>query len=153
MRRFLEDQVLILLSHTADYANHFCRAISFAELQSSQSAVDFVFRVLPNTAGVEEHCIGIFWTVCQPITFTTQSSDDQFAVQHIHLAANGFDVEQPVVGLAGSVVWLRHQILAGRNETNGAAANSDLRNWNGLRTARVPCTGRWPCRFSRGPRP
>ena len=97
MGGFLKDQFLILLSHAADDPDDLLRAIAFTVFQTPQCAVDFVFCVFANAAGVEQNGICVFGVVCQQVAFATQCSDNQFAVQHIHLAANGFDVQSTIV--------------------------------------------------------
>ena len=98
MGRSLKDQILILLRHASHDADNFGRPISFAELQSTERAVDFMFGMFPHTAGVEQHGVGIPGIVGQFISFFAQRRDNQFAVQHVHLAANGFDVNTTVMG-------------------------------------------------------
>jgi hypothetical protein len=99
VRGFLKDQVLIFLGHAADDADDFGGAIAFAEFEASEGAVDFVFGVFTDAAGIEDDCVGLFGVVGELVAVAAQGGDYQFAVQHIHLAADGFDVEEPVVGL------------------------------------------------------
>jgi len=105
---FVKDEVLIFLSHAADDADDFCRPVAFAEFESSECAVDFVFGVLANAAGIEDDGIGIFGVVGELVAVAAQRGDYQFAVQHVHLAADGFDIKEPVVGLFGLVCGLGH---------------------------------------------
>lgn len=62
---FLKDEVLIFLGHAADDADDFGGAVAFAVFKSPESAVDFVFGVFADAAGVEDDGIGIFGIVCE----------------------------------------------------------------------------------------
>ena len=97
VRSFLKDQILILLGHAAHYANHLLRPSSLAELQAAQSTVDLVLRVFTHAAGIEQNRVGFFGIVRQFVTIFAQRGNDQFAVQHVHLAANSFDIKSSVM--------------------------------------------------------
>ena len=61
--------------------------------QVAQGAVDLVFGVLPNAAGVEQDRVRLLDRVHQLIAVLPEAGHHHFAVQHIHLAADGFDVD------------------------------------------------------------
>ena len=65
---------------------------SFVVPYLAQRAVDLVLGVLPDAAGVEQDRIGLLRIVHQGVTVVPQAGDDHFAVQDVHLAADGFDV-------------------------------------------------------------
>ena len=97
MRGLLKDQILILLGHAAHHANHLLRPGSLAELQTAQSTVDLVLRVFTHATGVEQNRVGFFGIVRQFVTIFAQRGNNQLAVQHVHLAANSFDIKSPVM--------------------------------------------------------
>ena len=99
VRGFLKDEVLVFLGHAPDDADDFGGAVAFAVFESPEGTVDFVFGVFANAAGIEDDGISIFGAVGELVAVAAQCGDYQFAVQHVHLAADGFDVEEPVVGL------------------------------------------------------
>jgi hypothetical protein len=93
VRRTFENPLLVLLSHTAQDADDLFGMFVFQTAESSQRAVDFVLGVLPDTARVEQNRVGLLWFVRKLVASLAQVGDDQLAVQHVHLAANRFDVQ------------------------------------------------------------
>ena len=93
VRRPLEDQLLILLCHAAQHADDLMRVAIFGVLQPSQGAVDFVFGMLPHAAGVEQDRVGLGGRVDQFVALLAQRRHHQLAIEHVHLAADGFDVQ------------------------------------------------------------
>ena len=61
--------------------------------QAAKGAVDFVLGVLADAASVEQDDVGGGGLVGQFIALSAQTADHQLAVEYVHLAANGFDVE------------------------------------------------------------
>ena len=62
--------------------------------QLSQPRVHFVLSVLPNGAGVEQHQIGTFHVIDGLVSHPAKLADDQFAVQHVHLAAHRLQIDR-----------------------------------------------------------
>ena len=62
-------------------------------LEPAEGAVDFVFGVLADAARVEEDRVGVVRIVRELVALFAQAGDDELAVEHVHLAADGFDVE------------------------------------------------------------
>ena len=60
--------------------------------QPTQGGVNLILRVLADGAGVEQDQIGVGRRGRQFIAAPPQSAHDQFAVEDVHLAADGFDV-------------------------------------------------------------
>ncbi len=60
-------------------------------LQPPQSAVDFVFGMLPHAAGIEQNGVGFGGRIDQFVTLLAERRHDQLAIEHVHLAADGFD--------------------------------------------------------------
>ena len=62
-------------------------------LQPAQGAVDLVLGMLPDAARVEQDRVGLGGRRRQLVAVLAQAGHDQLAVEHVHLAADGFDVE------------------------------------------------------------
>ena len=90
---FLKHHSLVFLSHAAHDTNDFVGVGLLFLFEPSQSAVGLVFCLLPNAAGVEQDGVGLARGVGQFVTALTQAGDNHFTVQHVHLAADGFDVQ------------------------------------------------------------
>ena len=88
-----ENQSLIFLSHAAQHADDLVRMMLLGVLEPAQGAVDLVFGMLPDTAGIEQDRIGVARVVGQLVAVFAQAGHDKLAVEHVHLAADGFDVE------------------------------------------------------------
>ncbi len=93
VRRPLEDLLLVLLGHAADDADHLVRPELFDVLQPAQGTVDLVLGVLPDAARVEEDRVGLAEGVGRLVARGQQGGGDQLAIQHVHLAADRFDIE------------------------------------------------------------
>src|SRR5207245_946462 len=94
----------------------------------AERTVDLVFGVLPHTARVEKDDIGFSRLVNQLVTLAAQSSHDQLAVEDVHLAADGFDVQ--LLGHDGSVASCPLFMSFRRRESyhaNGAIPLRDCR--------------------------
>ena len=71
----------------------------------AQGAVDLVLGVLPDGAGVVEDGVGLLDVVGQLVPLIPELADDQLAVEQVHLAAHGLDVEL----LAAGGTRIRHR--------------------------------------------
>ena len=89
----LEDQLLVLLGHAAEDADDLVGMAALVAAQPAQGAVDLVLGVLADGAGVERITSASVGSCGQLVALAAQAADDQLAVEHVHLAADGFDVE------------------------------------------------------------
>ena len=96
-RSLLKNQILILLGHAAHHANDLLRPIAFAEFKSSQSAINLVLGMFTHAARVEQNRICFFGIIRQLISILAQCGDNEFAVQHVHLAADCFNIKPAIV--------------------------------------------------------
>src|SRR5262249_21937110 len=87
------DQLLVLLGHAAEYAEHLLGVPALVGAEPAEGAVDLVLGVLADAAGVEEDHVGLGGLVRQLIPLAAQRADDQLAVEHVHLAADRLDVQ------------------------------------------------------------
>src|SRR5262245_1261979 len=62
-------------------------------LQPTQGAIDLVFGVLTDAAGVEEDGVGLLGRIDELVTLLAQRGHDELAIEHVHLTADGFNVE------------------------------------------------------------
>ena len=67
--------------------------VLFGVLKTSQGTVNFVLGMLSHGARIEKNRIRVFGRLDQLVTSLTQACHDKLAVEHVHLAANGFYVE------------------------------------------------------------
>jgi len=93
VRRPTADQVLVFLGHAAEHADDLVGMPFFMPAQHSQGAVNFVFRVLTDATCVEQDYVGLLGVGGQLVALAAQYADDQLAVEHVHLAANGLKEE------------------------------------------------------------
>src|SRR5437660_1369307 len=93
MRRSAKDGFLIFLGHATENANYPLRMALLVATQHAERAVNLVLGMLPYAACIEENDIRIGRLVRQLISLPAQAADDELAVQHVHLVADGFDVE------------------------------------------------------------
>ena len=114
MRSLFEDQLLIFLSHAAHDADDQVLAVSLLKFDASELAVNLVFGVFTDAARVEQNRVGSLDVVGKFELLLAQSRDNQLAVQHVHLAANGLDVELFVVRRLGHGTLLGVVSFAGR---------------------------------------
>ncbi len=56
-----------------------------------------MFRMFPDTASIKQNGFCLFHILCQFIATFPQIGHNQFTIQHIHLAANGFNIKLVVV--------------------------------------------------------
>ncbi len=66
---------------------------------AAEVGVDLLLGVLADRAGVEQDHVGVGGGVGQDVALPLERADDQLAVEHVHLAADGLDVD-----------LLRHQV-------------------------------------------
>ena len=59
VRGALEDEPLIFLGHAAEDADDFAGMLALGVLEPAQGAVDLVFGVLADAAGVEQDRVGV----------------------------------------------------------------------------------------------
>ena len=93
MRGAGENLFLVFLSHTAQNTQYLAGVVLHVQPEAPQGAVNLVFRMLAHAAGVEKDHIRLTRLVHQRIAMLAQGADHQLAVQHIHLAANGLDIQ------------------------------------------------------------
>ena len=93
----MKDQLLILLCHAAQHADHLIRASLLAELQPPQCRVNLVLSMFAHAACVEEDRVRLARIVRQRVALLAQRPDDEFTVQHVHLTADGLNEEFAVV--------------------------------------------------------
>ena len=116
----VKNQRLIFLGHAAHHADDLPRPAFFAVLQPPQLAVDFVLGMLADAARVEQHGVGFADVRRQFVALFAERPHDQFAVQHIHLAADGFDIELKIMG--GFIGFCHNRLI--QSERQGASRRS-----------------------------
>ena len=131
IRRPAKDELLVLLRHAAQHADDFFGVIGLQLLELAQGAVGFALGVFTHAARVEENRIGRRGRIGQLVALFAERGHHQLAIEHVHLAADGFDVES----LHGS--WPR---LADRGQ--GSRANFTKRPGNPSMLAIVPPPGK-----------
>ena len=60
--------------------------------QSAERAIDLVLGMLAHAASVEQDDVGVGRLISQFVPLPPEGADDELAIQHIHLAADSFDV-------------------------------------------------------------
>ena len=60
---------------------------------AAEGGVDLLLGVLADGAGVEEEDVGVGGGVGEVVALPAERADDELAVEHVHLAADGFDVD------------------------------------------------------------
>ena len=93
IRGAFEDDALVVLRHAAEDANYRIRMFALGVFQPAEGAVDLVFRVLADATCIEKYRVGVVRIVRQLVTVFAQAGDDELAVEFVHLAADGFDVQ------------------------------------------------------------
>ena len=93
VRSTFEDQLLIFLSHAPDHADDFFRMLCLEFLQMAERAVRLLFGVFPDAACIEQQRVGLLRVRRQLVAVLTQTRHDHLAVEDVHLAADGFDVQ------------------------------------------------------------
>src|SRR5262249_39551322 len=93
VRSTTADQLLVLLRHAAEYAQNLAGMALLVRAQAAQGTVDFVLGVLADAASIEQDDVGFRGLLDQFVALAAQAADDQLAVEHVHLAADGFYIE------------------------------------------------------------
>ena len=70
-----------------------CGMLLLGVLQPAQGAIDFVLGVLADAARVEQDRVGFGRRGDEFVALLAQTGHDQLAVEHVHLAADGFDIQ------------------------------------------------------------
>ena len=83
--------VFVLLGHAADDADDEIGPRLLGVLETAERGVDLFLGVLADAAGVEKNGVGGVGVGRQLITVLAQSPHDELGVEHVHLAADGFD--------------------------------------------------------------
>ena len=60
---------------------------------AAEGGVGLVLGVFANRTGVEEEHVGVGGRVGEVVALLAERADDELAVEHVHLAADGFDVD------------------------------------------------------------
>ena len=92
-RRPRAHERLVLLRHAAENTDHEPRTPLLLQTDPAERRVDLVFGMLPDTAGVVEHRVGLGRGAGEIPPLATQGRNHELAVEHVHLAADGFDPE------------------------------------------------------------
>jgi hypothetical protein len=90
--RPLPDKFLILLGHAADDADDLAGILPLERGHPAHGGVRLLLGQFPHGTGVEEQHIGLGRFIRQAVALLLEGRHDQLAVQHVHLAADGFDV-------------------------------------------------------------
>ncbi len=93
VRVFPENVDAVALGHAADDADDQVRIVGFAFPQLAQARPDLLLGMFANRAGVIKNDIGLVAIVHGLITVSAKLPQNQLAVEHVHLAAEGFQVE------------------------------------------------------------
>jgi len=96
MRRALENLFAFLLGHAAQHSKLLALGQQFFVVR--QPMEHFLLRLIPDGAGVVQNQVGLLDRLHLAIAFMHQGADDFFRVMHVHLAAEGFEVEGLVWG-------------------------------------------------------
>jgi hypothetical protein len=67
--------------------------IFFALPQLAEAAPDFLFGVFADGAGVVEDDVGVVAILDGFVALDAELAEDELAVEHVHLAAEGFEIE------------------------------------------------------------
>ena len=86
-----KNQLLIFLSHAPQHAKDLVRVFIHMNPDPTQGTVNFIFRMLTHTTSIKENHISISGLSCKLVPLFFQSTNNNFAIQNIHLAADGFD--------------------------------------------------------------
>ena len=84
---------MVFLSHAPHHADDFLWVLFFDFPQPAQRTVGFVFGLFAHGASVQQDRISAIDIFGKLIALTAKVGNDHLAVEHIHLAADGFDVQ------------------------------------------------------------
>ena len=97
----LEDRPLVLLCHAAQNADGQLGALFLHLANTAQGAINLVLGVLANGAGVVKDRVGLVDVVGEFVSVVPKLTDYEFAVEQVHLTADGLDVELLLIGGRG----------------------------------------------------
>lgn len=105
---FLENEFLILLGHTTDDADDLLGAFALRETEPSEAVCQILCSACSRTEQVLKRIVSASETSEVEVAPLAEGSDDEFAIEHIHLTADGLDEQASVVqgGRLGSVVGI-----------------------------------------------
>jgi hypothetical protein len=86
-----EDVVAVALGHAADHADDDGRVEPLAVAQLAEAGPHLLLGVLADAAGVEHDDVGRVAVVGADVPLPAELAEHQLAVQHVHLAAEGFE--------------------------------------------------------------
>ena len=96
----------LLLRHAAAEADDLVRLGGLRVAEAAQVAVNALFRVLADGAGVEQDDVGLIFVARELVAHLAQHAHEHLAVGHVLLAAEGVDQRKRRAGAA--VVHLAH---------------------------------------------
>src|SRR5579884_797674 len=111
MRRLLEYAFALMLGHAAEHAKNF--SLPRLPLEISQTGKHLLLGFVADAARIVEDQVSLFGRIYLPVAFRHQRADYLLGVVHIHLAAEGLDVE--------SLGSHSPPIVARRRRTSGPA--------------------------------
>lgn len=120
MRVLLENVRPIALGHAADDADDEVGLGGFAVAELAEAGPDFLFGVFADGAGVVKDDIGQIAVIGRLIAVSAKLPQNQLTVEHVHLAAEGFEVES-LGGLTGHM----NKYSARRKSTHSGVSELD----------------------------
>src|SRR5205823_5105034 len=87
------DLLLVLLGHAAEDADDRVRVLALVPGEAAEGGIDLLLGVGPDGAGVEQDDVRGGRLVDEGVPLAVEAADDQLAVEHVHLAADGVDVK------------------------------------------------------------
>src|SRR5262249_40845300 len=93
MRGAAADQILVFLGHATEDADDLFRMGALVARQSPQRGIDFVLGVLADATRVDQDNVGVASLVGDFVAEFPHPANDELAIEHVHLAADGFDKE------------------------------------------------------------
>ena len=91
MRRALENLFAFLLGHAAQHAK--LLALFQQLLVIGEPIEDLLLRLVADGASVVQNQVSLLDRLHLPVALMHQRANDLFRVMHVHLAAEGFEVE------------------------------------------------------------
>ena len=91
--QFLQQLFPFLLGHTTTDPDDHPRIALLDRLETAKVAVDLALGLVPHCAGVEQHQVGDLGAVDLMVADLLQQLDDALRIDHIHLAAEGFQIK------------------------------------------------------------
>ena len=91
VRSAAEDLLAFLLGHAAQHAEDF--ALAGVALELPQAVEHLLLGFVANAARVVEHQVGVFGRFHLGVAAGHERADDLFGIVHVHLAAEGFEIE------------------------------------------------------------